>query len=40
MDVDPKTADKSVYKDKTYYFCMPQHKQQFDETPQKFVKAS
>jgi putative intracellular protease/amidase/YHS domain-containing protein len=40
MDVDPKTADKSVYKDKTYYFCMPKHKEQFDETPQKFVKAS
>jgi YHS domain-containing protein/putative intracellular protease/amidase len=40
MDVDPKTADKSVYNGKTYYFCMPKHKQQFDETPQKFVKAS
>lgn len=40
MDVDPKTAEKSVYNDKTYYFCMPQHKQQFDATPQKFVKAS
>jgi putative intracellular protease/amidase/YHS domain-containing protein len=39
MDVDPKTAEKSVYKDKTYYFCMPKHKQQFEETPQKFVKA-
>ena len=23
MDVDPKTAEKSVYNDKTYYFCMP-----------------
>jgi YHS domain-containing protein len=40
MDVDPKTAEKSVYKDKTYYFCMPEHKEQFEKTPQKFVKAS
>jgi YHS domain-containing protein/putative intracellular protease/amidase len=40
MDVDPKTADKSVYNDKTYYFCMPEHKEQFEKTPQKFVKAS
>jgi YHS domain-containing protein/putative intracellular protease/amidase len=40
MDIDPKTADRSDYKGKTYYFCMPQHKQQFDATPEKFVRAS
>lgn len=40
MDIDPKTADRSDYKGKTYYFCMPEHKQQFDATPEKFVKAS
>jgi YHS domain-containing protein/putative intracellular protease/amidase len=40
MDIDSKTADRSVYKGKTYYFCMPGHKQQFDTAPEKFVKAS
>jgi transcriptional regulator GlxA family with amidase domain/YHS domain-containing protein len=40
MDVDPKTSPNSVYKGKTYYFCMPGHKQQFDATPEKFVKTS
>lgn len=39
MDVDPKTADRSDYRGKTYYFCMPAHKQQFDAAPEKFVKA-
>ena len=39
MDVDPKTADRSDYRGKTYYFCMPTHKQQFDAAPEKFVKA-
>jgi putative intracellular protease/amidase/YHS domain-containing protein len=40
MDIDPKTADSSTYKGKTYYFCMPGHKLQFDATPERFVKAS
>lgn len=40
MDVDPKTAPSSVYKGKTYYFCMPSHKEKFDETPERFVKTS
>jgi putative intracellular protease/amidase/YHS domain-containing protein len=40
MDVDPQTAPSSAYKGKTYYFCMPGHKQQFDVTPEKFVKTS
>jgi transcriptional regulator GlxA family with amidase domain len=40
MDVDPKTAPHSVYKGKTYYFCMPSHKEKFDENPAQFVKTS
>jgi YHS domain-containing protein len=38
MEVDPKTAEKSVYKGKTYYFCARTEKEQFDKTPEKFVK--
>jgi YHS domain-containing protein/putative intracellular protease/amidase len=40
MDVDPKTAPSSVYKGKTYYFCMPSHKEKFDANPQQFMKNS
>jgi YHS domain-containing protein/putative intracellular protease/amidase len=40
MDVDRATAPKSVYKGKTYYFCSPDHKEQFEAAPEKFVKAS
>lgn len=40
MDVDPKTALKSVYRGKTYYFCMADHKTAFDAAPEKFLKAS
>jgi transcriptional regulator GlxA family with amidase domain len=39
MDVDPKTAPKSVYKDKTYYFCSDADKATFDAAPDKVVKA-
>ena len=39
MNVDPATAQKSVYKDKTYYFCSEDDKKTFDATPDKFVKA-
>jgi putative intracellular protease/amidase/YHS domain-containing protein len=39
MDVDPKTAPKSVYKGKTYYFCTPDHKAIFDAAPAKFMDA-
>ena len=39
MDVDPKTAPKSVYKSKTYYFCSDQDKATFDAAPDKFAKA-
>ena len=39
MDVDPKTAPKSVYKGKTYYFCTTDHKAMFDAAPAKFMAA-
>jgi len=39
MDLDMKTAPKSLYRGKTYYFCSTDHKQQFDETPARFLKA-
>jgi YHS domain-containing protein len=38
MDVDPeKAAGTSEYKGKTYYFCSPGCKKQFDDDPDKFV---
>lgn len=40
MDVDPKSAPKSVYKGTTYYFCSPDHKQDFDSAPEKYTNAS
>jgi YHS domain-containing protein/putative intracellular protease/amidase len=40
MAVDAKTAPKSVYKGKTYYFCSGDHKQQFDAAPGKFVETA
>jgi YHS domain-containing protein len=36
MDLDPKTAEKSVYEGKTYYFCSTEHKAQFDAAPSKY----
>jgi len=39
MDVDTKTAPKSVYERKTYRFCSTEHKQQFDATPAQFLMA-
>jgi YHS domain-containing protein len=39
MMVDPKTAaGKSDYLGKTYYFCSPGCKKDFDKEPQKYVK--
>lgn len=39
MDVDERKArSKSVYKGKTYYFCSPACKMQFDNNPEEFVK--
>ena len=40
MDVDPATSLKSVYNGKTYYFCSEGHKQEFDESPEKYLKAA
>ena len=37
MDVDPKSAHKSVYQGKTYYFCMDSHKAAFDAAPEKYL---
>jgi YHS domain-containing protein len=38
MDVDTKTAAwKSEYRGKTYYFCAPGCKRDFDKDPGKYV---
>ena len=39
MEVNPAISTKSVYRDRTYYFCMPEHKAMFDAAPTKFVEA-
>jgi putative intracellular protease/amidase/YHS domain-containing protein len=39
MDVDPKTAPKSLFKGATYYFCAEDDKKTFDSAPEKFVTA-
>jgi len=39
MDVDPKSAPKSVFKGETYYFCSYDDKKTFDLAPDKFVAA-
>jgi len=39
MDAD-KTAPKSVYQGKTYYFCMPEHKTLCDKAPEKYLQAA
>jgi transcriptional regulator GlxA family with amidase domain/YHS domain-containing protein len=39
MDVDPKTAPRSAYHGKTYYFCMPDHKARFDAAPDKYLES-
>lgn len=39
MDVDPATAaGSSTYKGKTYYFCAPGCKKEFDEDPEKYAE--
>ena len=38
MKVDPKTAEKTVYKGKTYYFCSKEDKAEFDKSPDKYAK--
>jgi len=39
MDVDPKTAPKSLFKGATYYFCSDDDKKTFDAAPEKFASA-
>jgi transcriptional regulator GlxA family with amidase domain len=39
MDVDVPTAPKSMYRGRTYYFCMDAHKTLFDGGPDRFVGA-
>jgi YHS domain-containing protein len=40
MMVDPKTAEfKSIYQGKTYYFCSPGCKRDFDKEPQKYINS-
>ncbi|MRR56657.1 MAG: YHS domain-containing protein [Deltaproteobacteria bacterium] len=38
MEVDKQTAPKTVYRGRTYYFCMDEHKQRFEQTPERFVQ--
>jgi YHS domain-containing protein len=41
MDVDPQTAQwKSEYQGKTYYFCSPGCKKDFEKEPQKYISTS
>jgi transcriptional regulator GlxA family with amidase domain len=37
MEVDKKTSPHEVYHGRMYYFCMEEHKQRFDKTPERFV---
>jgi len=40
MDVDPKTAAaRSEYQGKTYHFCAPACKIEFDKEPQKYLSS-
>jgi transcriptional regulator GlxA family with amidase domain len=39
MDIDTATAPKSVFKNKTYFFCSTDHKAQFDAAPEKWTAA-
>jgi len=38
MMVDTKTAEKAVYKGKTYYFCSKEDKAKFKKSPAKYIK--
>uniref|UniRef100_A0A7C6EAM2 YHS domain-containing protein n=1 Tax=candidate division WOR-3 bacterium TaxID=2052148 RepID=A0A7C6EAM2_UNCW3 len=40
MTIDEKTASaKSEYRGKTYYFCAPNCKKEFDKNPEKYINA-
>jgi len=38
MEVDPATALKIEYKEKTYYFCCPHCKEIFEKEPERYLK--
>jgi YHS domain-containing protein len=38
MSVDTASGLTTAYQGRTYYFCSPDHKVQFDATPSKFVE--
>lgn len=40
MMVDPKTAQKSEYRGKTYYFCSADCMMEFDKNPEKYLQAA
>ena len=41
MQIDERTVKyNSVYKEKTYYFCGPMCKLEFDENPEKYLPSS
>jgi YHS domain-containing protein/putative intracellular protease/amidase len=40
MAVDAKSAPKSAYKGKNYYFCSQAHKREFEAAPEKFVETA
>jgi YHS domain-containing protein len=39
MKVEKSVIDTSVYKGKTYYFCSPYCKQEFDKNPEKYINS-
>jgi putative intracellular protease/amidase/YHS domain-containing protein len=39
MTVDPATALSESYKNKTYYFCSPDHKAEFDSNPERVLSS-
>ena len=38
MEVDKATSPRSTYQGKTYWFCMPSHKELFDKSPPRFLE--
>jgi len=39
MKVEKSVIDTSVYKGKTYYFCSPECKKEFDANPEKYINS-
>ena len=38
MNVDPRSAPQSTYRNRTYYFCMLRHKAIFDAAPERYLE--